>query len=142
MNSTVGIVGLIDVADPMGIPHHREDFGQTLGVWGVPSGAYIVLPFGGSTTVRDLLATPVDIALYPTWAASGAGAVDLVNTRAAFLEEVAENRETALDYYVFVRNAYLQNRERNVRNGEGGDAGGPDDDLYDVPEDDEDDDLE
>lgn len=116
VNTTIGIVGLVDVATLMEIPHYEEDFGQTLGVWGFGPGAYLVIPFLGPSSGRDLSAFPVDLVTVPT--AYGISAIDVVNTRAKFLEEVAENRATSLDYYVFVRNAYLQNRERRVADGE------------------------
>ncbi len=61
LNSTLGIVGLFDIASEAGLPKHKEDFGQTLGVWGVESGPYLVLPLLGPSTVRDTVALPVDI---------------------------------------------------------------------------------
>jgi phospholipid-binding lipoprotein MlaA len=120
VNSTVGIVGFIDVASRLDIPHNDEDFGQTLGRWGIPGGPYVVMPLLGPFTVRDVIAYPVDVFSRPhiyfvsTAVSAGAAVVEVTNTRADFLEEVRENRETALDYYVFIRNAYLQNRERRV----------------------------
>jgi phospholipid-binding lipoprotein MlaA len=61
VNSTFGLGGVIDIASPAGLQKHKEDFGQTLGVWGVPSGPYIVLPMLGSSTLRDTAAMPVDM---------------------------------------------------------------------------------
>jgi len=137
VNTTVGVVGLIDVASRIGIPHNDEDFGQTLGAWGLPAGPYVVLSFLGPSSVRDTFGYAVDVVSHPEfwlvngyWLA-GATAVDIVNTRARLLEEIRESRETAFDYYTFVRNAYLANRERKVRDGKPPAPGESDDeDLY------------
>ena len=116
INTTLGIVGLVDVATLMEIPHYEEDFGQTLGVWGFGPGPYLVIPFFGPSSGRDFAAFPVDTMTVPT--AYGVNIIDIVNTRAKYLEEIDENRRTAFDYYVFVRNAYLQNRAVRVEDGE------------------------
>ncbi|MBW2242234.1 MAG: VacJ family lipoprotein [Deltaproteobacteria bacterium] len=131
VNTTIGIVGLFDPATPMGIPHYEEDFGQTLGVWGLGPGPYFQVPFFGPYSGRDLAAFPVDFVTVPS--AYGITVIDIINTRATYLEEIAENRESALDYYVFVRNAYLQNRQRRVMDGEEA-AEDDDDDFYDLDE--------
>lgn len=119
-NSTFGLAGLIDVATPMGIAAHEEDFGQTLGYWGVGSGPYLVLPFFGPSTVRDGLAKPVD------WVLDPVGEVDhvptrnslyglrLVDTRARLLK--AEQIISG-DKYAFMRDAYLQRREYQINDG-------------------------
>jgi len=142
VNSTAGVLGFIDVATRIGIPENDEDFGQTLGVWGVPNGPFVMLPVLGPFTLRDAFAFPVDALSHPhVWFVSGAWAIGLgttrlVNIRADFLEEVRENRQTALDYYVFIRNAYLANREKRVNDG----ADRPPeeyDDLYYAPEEDD-----
>lgn len=132
VNSTLGIGGLVDVASLMEIPHYREDFGQTLGVWGFGPGPYLVVPFLGSSSGRDVLAWPIDLATVPT--AYGISAIDLLNARAEFLEEVDENRRTALDYYVFRRNAYLQARARRVADGKEP-AEEEDENFYDLEDD-------
>ncbi|MAE96087.1 MAG: ABC transporter [Deltaproteobacteria bacterium] len=132
VNSTVGIVGLVDVASMAEIPHYREDFGQTLGVWGFGPGSYLVVPFLGPSSSRDLLAWPIDLMTVPT--AYGVSTLDVINARAKYLEEIADNRKTALDYYVFVRNAYLQARARQVADGEE-DAEEEDEDFYDLEDD-------
>ncbi len=135
INSTIGILGLFDVATIAEVPDNDEDFGQTLAVWGVPSGAYFVIPLLGPSTVRDTAALPVDILSRPhTWflgleVTLPLRLVDIVNDRAAFLEAARDNRETALDYYVFVRNAWIQNRETRIRDGRAPE-GGATDDLY------------
>lgn len=127
INTTLGIAGLIDVASFMEIPKYEEDFAQTLGVWGVRQGPYIMLPFLGPSSGRGLGALPVDLITIPT--AYGITVIDVVNTRAAYLEEIADSRETAFDYYVFVRDAYLQNRAMRVEDGEPGSVE-EDEDLY------------
>jgi len=152
MNTTVGLAGLIDVATAIGIPQNDEDFGLTLGHWGVPSGAYIVLPFFGPSTPRAAFGMAVDAAagwsythFLPAYASASLRAVNLVNVRARFQEDIAEGREAALDFYVFTRDAYLQNRKYKLEGRERGDRPGgaeSEDDLYyfedDLGEDDED----
>lgn len=121
LNSTFGIAGLIDVATPAGLTQHDEDFGQTLGVWGVQSGAYLVLPVFGSSTVRDGLAKPVDLYIDPLNAVdsvrtkNSARALRIVDDRAALLDSSRLLEDAALDPYQFVRDAYLQRRESRVR---------------------------
>lgn len=151
VNTTAGIGGILDVASMIHIPENDEDFGQTLGRYGVPSGAYLVIPLLGPSTVRDVFGIPVDAAATPhhyfvtRWVSMAAGAVRTVNLRAYYLEEVSENRQAAFDYYVFVRNAYLQNRQRKVDDAVEqppelqDDLYDIEDDLYDVENDVEDD---
>ena len=131
VNTTVGVLGLFDPASHWGLEKHDEDFGQTLGVWRVPAGPFLVLPILGPSTVRDTGGLVVDSALsvYPffvdgVWVLVpvGARAVDTVNYRAAILDEVRDAKRTALDYYVFVRNAYLQRRDALVHDREEGGA--------------------
>ena len=113
---------------PRARARRTEDFGQTLGVWGVPPGPYLVLPVLGPSSARDAPALGVDSATAITpffidgWILVGARVVDVVNTRAQFLEAVAEAKEASLDYYVFVRNAYLQRRQALIEDR----AGAPD----------------
>ncbi len=125
-NSTFGLLGLIDVATPMGLPKHDEDFGQTLGVWGVKSGPYLVLPFFGSSTVRDGVAKPVDLFYGDALNYVGnqsfensSRVVRIVDDRAAFLGSSSLMEGAALDPYQFYRDAYLQRREARVRDGRG-----------------------
>ncbi|MBM4383894.1 MAG: VacJ family lipoprotein [Deltaproteobacteria bacterium] len=134
LNLIAGIGGLVDVASEVGIPKNEEDFGQTLGRWGVGPGPYVVLPLAGPYNVRDTLAAPVDVATNPTtWVnVFGLSVVRVVNTRAQYLEEIAQARKDAVDYYVFVRDAYLSSRERAVRDGAAPKAA--EDDLYDIDE--------
>lgn len=124
LNSTFGLLGLIDVATPMGLPDHDEDFGQTLGVWGVKSGPYLVLPFFGSSTVRDGLAKPVDVFYGDTLNYIGSQrfentsrAVRVIDDRSVLLDLTSLVESAALDPYQFYRDAYLQRREARVRDG-------------------------
>ena len=125
-NSTIGIAGLMDVATPMGLPKHEEDFGQTLGVWGAKSGPYVVLPFFGSSTLRDTFAKPIDLYADPLTAsndvpvrAKNSGRVlRAVDDRAALLDTGTLMEGAALDPYQFFRDAYLQRRESRIRDGE------------------------
>lgn len=136
VNSTVGIAGLFDPATRLGWETSREDFGQTLGVWRLPAGPYLVLPLLGPSNPRDTVGLAADgaAAVYPyfvpLWASAAAATTDVVNRRSFLLEEVRENRRSAFDYYVFVRNAYLQYRENQVRDSEGGAPAELDEDLY------------
>jgi phospholipid-binding lipoprotein MlaA len=132
INSTVGLLGFIDVASRIGIDDNEEDFGQTLGVWGVPAGPYVVIPFLGPSTARDVAGLPLDIAMSPTWYIAnspiGVFLIEILNRRAGAQEELLQSRAEAIDWYQFVRDAYLQNREAQIRDGE------PlvDEDLYDL----------
>ncbi|CAN5277543.1 VacJ family lipoprotein [soil metagenome] len=124
VNSTLGFGGLIDIGSEVGMTKHREDFGQTLGRWGVQSGPYVVLPFLGSSTVRDTSALPVDFASdlwsykYPVRWRNAGSVVRVIDQRAAVLDASNLIEEAALDRYEFIRDAYLQRRESKVRDGE------------------------
>lgn len=121
VNSTFGLGGLLDIGTAAGLPKHKEDFGQTLGTWGVKSGPYIVLPVLGPSTLRDTLATPIDFKgdlwSYTTPVSSrNVGSVArLVDKRAAVLDAGTLIEEAALDKYVFIRDAYLQRRAGEVK---------------------------
>jgi phospholipid-binding lipoprotein MlaA len=116
VNSTMGIAGLFDVASKMGMKPHDEDFGQTLGSWGAPAGAYLVLPFLGPNTVRDspdLVVSTVTNALYyvPTAAVTiPLSVLGVIDMRARASSAIRFVNEAALDPYVFTREAYLQRR--------------------------------
>lgn len=124
VNSTIGLAGLFDIASQMGLTKHKEDFGQTLGQWGIYSGPYVVLPFLGSSTLRDTIALPVDfkgdIWMYKRpvrWRNVGA-VVRLVDQRAALLDASNLLEDAALDPYEFVRDSYLQRRQSLIHDGE------------------------
>jgi len=126
LNSTLGIGGLVDVAATFGIPAHSEDFGQTLGVWGVGEGYYLVVPFMGPAPPRDLAGDGVDIFMDPltytkfhgsdTWYAvrSGVGVLDL---RARNVDTVEQIERTSIDFYATTRSLYRQYRNAEIRNG-------------------------
>jgi len=120
VNSTFGIGGLIDVGSDAGLQKHRQDFGATLGVWGVGSGPYVVLPLLGPSTVRDSVALPLD------WKGDLWRYVDPVNVRntgiglrvidmrAGVLDASNLIEDAALDRYEFIRDAYLQRRASKI----------------------------
>ncbi|MFP3874818.1 MAG: VacJ family lipoprotein, partial [Thiohalophilus sp.] len=122
-NSTVGLFGLIDVATPMGLQKNNEDFGQTLGRWGIGEGAYIVLPFLGPSTLRDTGGLVADWQYEPLqaieddetyWSAVVLRAID---TRAQLLGASRMLEESGADPYTFMRDAYLQRRRSLVHDG-------------------------
>jgi phospholipid-binding lipoprotein MlaA len=135
VNTTVGIAGFFDPASKFGLEGHTEDFGQTLGYWGVPPGPYLVLPFIGPSNPRDGFGLIADSAarVYPffvtIWISAAITGTELVNRRSLALDTIAAEREAALDYYVAVRNAYTQYRENQVRD-RAEEEPGTDDDLY------------
>ncbi|PZP26034.1 MULTISPECIES: MlaA family lipoprotein [Pseudomonas] len=120
-NTTFGLLGFFDVAKHMGLQKSDEDFGQTLGAWGVGSGPYVVLPLFGPSTLRDAPARIPDsfLNVYPyidhVPTRNVTFAVDTIDTRASLLD--AEKMISG-DKYVFLRNAYLQNREFRVKDGD------------------------
>jgi phospholipid-binding lipoprotein MlaA len=123
INSTVGLLGVIDVASNMGLPSYKEDFGQTLGVWGAEAGPYIVLPLLGPSSLRDTVALPGDIVLDPLFNLNrnriywGLITLRLIDKRADLLTATKVLQEAALDPYVFIRDAYLQRRRNQVYDG-------------------------
>jgi phospholipid-binding lipoprotein MlaA len=124
LNTTVGVLGLIDVASNAGLEKHNEDFGQTLGRWGVGSGAYVVLPILGPSTVRDGLSLlVVDWHGDPLWYVRNIATrnelmgVRLVDTRANLLDISRLAEEASLDNYAYVRDAYLQRRRSLIYDG-------------------------
>ncbi|QJQ94926.1 MULTISPECIES: VacJ family lipoprotein [Halomonadaceae] len=124
INSTVGIGGLWDFATHMEITGREEDFGQTLGAWGVGEGPFLVLPFLGPSTVRDTAGLPLDIYTYPIYHLDDEAlrialtALNVVHVRAGLLEQEAL---ISGDRYSFIRDTYLQRRRFEVSDGELGD---------------------
>jgi phospholipid-binding lipoprotein MlaA len=119
-NTTFGLLGFFDVGTKMGLQRNDEDFGQTLGHWGVSSGPFVMLPLLGPSTVRDAFAKYPDTYTQP-WryidhvpTRNTALGVSIVDTRASLLS--AEKLING-DKYIFIRNAYLQNREFKVKDG-------------------------
>ncbi|HSN40684.1 MAG TPA: VacJ family lipoprotein [Burkholderiales bacterium] len=123
VNTTVGVLGVMDVATDMGLEKHDEDFGQTLGRWGVGDGPYLVLPFFGPSNLRDGLARIVDYRTDPItyvdpsrdrnqlWAAR------IINRRSELLDTSTLMETAALDPYEFLRDAYLQRRRNLIYDG-------------------------
>jgi phospholipid-binding lipoprotein MlaA len=120
VNSTLGLVGVLDIATQAGLRKHNEDFGQTLGYWGVPSGPYLMLPLLGPSTVRDTAVLPAD-----WWGDSwthvndipwrnGGVALRAVDQRASVLDASNLLEDAALDRYEFIRDGYMQRRSSKV----------------------------
>ena len=127
INSTIGLAGIFDLATGLGLKHSREDFGQTLGAYGVGSGPYIFLPILGPGNPRDLIGRASDTVINPVyWAGSnddendirlGVTLISGIHARENALELLEELENTSVDYYATVRSLYLQNRESEIRNG-------------------------
>ena len=124
MNTTFGLGGLFDIASEAGLKKHTEDFGQTLGYWGMPSGPYLMLPLLGPSTVRDTAALPLDIAADPwgTGISNGVQAAGtvlrVIDQRAVLLDATNLLEGAALDRYEFIRDGFLQSRKNKVFDGE------------------------
>ena len=124
VNSTFGLAGVLDIGSEAGLPKHKEDFGQTLGKWGVKPGPYVVLPMFGPSTLRDSLAFPLDLTgdpwsyVKPAHTFVIGSVVRVVDQRAAALDASGLVEDAALDRYEFIRDAYLQRRESKVHDGE------------------------
>lgn len=123
VNSTLGLGGLIDLATPMRLDRFNEDLGQTLGVWGAPSGAYIVWPLMGPSSVRDSANIASSMTFSATTLIDGAREdnlarlLNVVSTRAAYLSATDLLDSVALDKYAFTRDAYLQRRQSLIDQG-------------------------
>ena len=135
VNSTFGLGGLLDPASEMRLDRRSEDLGQTLAVWGVGSGPYVVLPLLGPSTVRDSLALPADRAVSPSRlpdreaSRTALTALGIVDTRARLLSATELLGQVALDRYTFVRDAYLSRRRDQIYDG-----AAPLEDFVDEPE--------
>ncbi|HYZ43052.1 MAG TPA: VacJ family lipoprotein, partial [Stellaceae bacterium] len=123
VNSTVGVAGMLDVANQWGVPPHKADFGQTLAVWGVGEGPFVELPLLGPSNARDTVGTVVDMAMNPltfvggapaTYASIGTGGANVVDTRAQHLHDLDELERNSLDYYATLRSVYRQHREAQI----------------------------
>ena len=133
VNSTMGLGGVLDPASEMQIQKHREDFGQTLGYWGVPTGPYLVLPLLGGSTLRDTAALPIDWYGYPlshigdtTWM-YGLTVLGIVDVRARLLDAGELADTAAIDPYTFRREALLQRRNNRAK-----DVDEADEERYDL----------
>lgn len=123
INSTVGILGLFDVATELGLEKHDEDFGQTLAVWGIKDSSYLVLPVFGPRTVRDAAGLVADTyadplgEVRPVSARNSIRGVRFVDVRASLLPADKVVEEAALDKYAYIRDAYLQRRRHQIYDG-------------------------
>lgn len=137
VNTTVGFGGMNDVAADLGAPRHGEDFGQTIGSYGVSTGPFLMLPLLGPSNFRDGIGTVVDGLIDPVGTALKRGetvtrfAVEGLDKRANFLDASEAIEKTSLDYYASIRSVYLQNRGYEIRNG----APAPLRDIYAVNDD-------
>jgi phospholipid-binding lipoprotein MlaA len=121
VNTTIGVAGIFDVATGLGLYKNYEDFGQTLGYWGVPAGPYVVLPLLGTSNVRDAIGKIPDSMFNPVFWVNDSEArfflysLDNIDTRLFYM---AAASMVSGDEYIFVRDAYLQRREYLVADGE------------------------
>jgi phospholipid-binding lipoprotein MlaA len=124
INSTLGIAGLFDVADGMGYPFHKEDFGQTLGFYGAGEGFYLVLPIFGPSSARDGTGLVVDTLMDPfryifsQQIQLARFATEGVDLRSRNIEAIDELRRDSVDFYARIRSLYRQHRENEINNGE------------------------
>lgn len=120
LNSTIGVLGFIDVASSLNVERHNADFGLTLGRWGVPPGPYVVLPILGPSTLREVAALPVDMQgnavthVNDEGIRTGLTGLKAINLRAKYLGAGNVVDGAALDKYSFFRDSYLQ-RQRNIQ---------------------------
>lgn len=131
INTTAGVAGFVDVAKMIDLPKHNEDFGQTLGFWGVPAGNYLVVPFMGASSPREVVGAIGDALMNPltyTFAVAGGGAaisavnagaktVDVTDTRADLIPKEKLVDEASVDRYSFIKNSYQQHREYLLHDG-------------------------
>ncbi|OOZ41519.1 hypothetical protein BOW52_04490 [Solemya elarraichensis gill symbiont] len=124
VNTTLGVGGLFDIASRMKLEKHHEDFGQTLAVWGVKNGPYIVLPILGPSTLRDTTGTIVDVSMHPLSTVNedeiiySTVGLYVVDERAELLEASDIMEQAALDPYIFQRDAYYQSRQHAIKDGD------------------------
>lgn len=136
VNTIIGLGGLIDVASDAGVPVYHEDFGQTLAVWGVADGPYLMLPFLGPSNPRDGFGLAADSFADPfsNWAAANGHdeliytrlAVDVVDRRSRNIETIDQLRESSIDFYAAVRSFYRQYRKSAILNGRPEEGAGDD----------------
>ena len=126
VNSTVGVFGLFDVAEKIGLEEKEEDYGQTLATWGVGDGFYIVLPLFGPSNLRDttgmvltMMTDPINayaVSEGETWLVPMRTAANAVDQRSQIIDEVNALRDNSVDYYAAVRSSYYQNRNAAINN--------------------------
>lgn len=141
INTLVGFYGTFDPAERLGLEYHSEDFGQTMAVWGVPPGPFLMLPFFGPTSVRDISGRAVDTVMDPLfWLNDPAGNI-IQNSRIAgaalseregAIEALADLEAGSLDYYVALRSVFMQVRRQQILNGRSALSDLPEIDEFDV----------
>lgn len=125
VNTTFGLGGLIDIGSQAGMEKHVQDFGVTLGVWGMPAGPYVVLPFMGPSTLRDTAALPLDFQgdlwqyVDPVRLRNSGTLVRVVDQRAAVLDASSLIEDAALDRYAFIRDGFMQRRAGKIERSKG-----------------------
>ncbi len=129
VNSTIGFLGLADPATEMGLAGHNEDFGQTLAIWGVPEGPYLMLPIFGPSNPRDAVGVVVDFLIDPlniwasntnrNWVPVARAGVRAVDIRARNFDALEDLEKTSLDFYAAIRSLYRQRRDDEINNGTG-----------------------
>ena len=132
INSTLGFFGVYDVAGKMGLPSNSQGFGTTMGVWNIPSGPYLVLPFLGPSNVRDTAGIAADVFLDPfyyvarnnndqdiKWSFWIADGVSAIATYENSIDLLDEGKKSALDFYVFMRSMYQQHRKKTIEQTKG-----------------------
>jgi len=122
INTTLGVLGIFDVASSIGLKKNKEDFGHTLGYWGMPQGPYLVLPFFGSSSFRDAPGLYADMAISPVEQLHNkeqlaAKTLNVIDIRARLLRATRILDTAAKDKYIFIRESYLQKRELEVNDG-------------------------
>ncbi|MFM8332270.1 MAG: VacJ family lipoprotein [Candidatus Methylumidiphilus sp.] len=123
INTTAGLGGFVDVASKLDLYKHNEDLDQTLGAWGLPSGPYVVLPFLGPSTPRGIVSMAGDTAtnpinwINPTAIAYGTGSLRLIDMRADLLSATKILDQASVDRYEFIRNAFFQDRNYKIHDG-------------------------
>ena len=140
INTTAGFLGLLDIATAEGYEYHSEDFGQTLGSYGVGEGVYLVLPLFGPSSARDAFGMVVDTFLDPLTYVAKANNVETemlarpvvngIDTRSRNIEELEDLRRDSIDFYARIRSLWRQNRRNEIRNG-GNDGAASQPDMYD-----------
>src|SRR5438477_171207 len=127
INSSIGVGGLIDVAAKVGVPEHDADFGETLAVYGVPEGPYLVLPLFGPSNPRDAVGLAVDDTVaspwfWISWRSSmyyklGDGVMEVIDKRAQAIDTIKELERTSVDLYATERSLYRQHRQAEINHG-------------------------
>lgn len=129
INSTIGVAGIGDPAKDMGLPPHGEDFGQTLAVWGVPEGPYMMLPLLGPSNPRDVVGLVADFLADPLnlwatntnrdWIVYSRTGVTAIDRRARSIDSLDDLEKSSLDFYATIRSLYRERRTDDIRNGRG-----------------------